>query len=93
MPMGMGPQGNQGMPVDMSMTDEERHSMAGNMTQAQHTQEHYATHPGGLENDMGGPLSRAKAREILHDGTVHGKPLTGRQRRYMGAVASGKARK
>lgn len=34
-------------------------------------------------------LSRTKAREILHDGTVHGKPLTAKQRRFMGAAASG----
>lgn len=34
--------------------------------------------------------SKAKAREILSDGTVHGKPLTARQRRFMGARASGK---
>lgn len=40
-----------------------------------------------------GELSKAKAREILHHGTVHGKKLTPRQRRYMGARASGKAKK
>lgn len=34
--------------------------------------------------------SKAKAREILKDGTVHGKPLTKKQRGYMGVVASGK---
>lgn len=33
-------------------------------------------------------LSAEKARKILHDGTVHGHPLTPRQRRFMGAVAS-----
>lgn len=54
---------------------------------------HYKMTVGNLPTDMGGPLSRAKAKEILHDGTVHGKPLTKRQRGYMGAVASGKARK
>ena len=37
--------------------------------------------------------SPAKAREILHDGTVHGKPLTEQQRRFMGARASGAPRK
>lgn len=36
--------------------------------------------------------SPAKAREILHDGAVGGKPLTPKQRRFMGAMASGKAR-
>lgn len=34
-------------------------------------------------------LSPAKAREILHDGTVHGKRITDRQRRFFGARASG----
>jgi hypothetical protein len=38
-------------------------------------------------------LKPAKAKEILHHGKVHGKALTPKQRRYMGAVASGKARK
>ena len=38
-------------------------------------------------------LTRAKAREILHDGTVHGIALTPKQRRFMGAVASGSAAK
>lgn len=37
--------------------------------------------------------SQAKAKEILHDGTVHGKALTDRQRRFMGARASGQPRK
>lgn len=35
------------------------------------------------------PVSRTKAREILHDGTVHGHALTGKQRRYMGWIAGG----
>lgn len=38
-------------------------------------------------------LTAAKAMEILKDGKVQGYPLTGKQKRYMGAVASGKARK
>lgn len=32
-----------------------------------------------------GAVSPAKAREILHDGTVHGKKLTDKQRRFFGA--------
>lgn len=36
-------------------------------------------------------LSASKAREILHDKKVHGKPLTKRQRGFMGVVASGKS--
>jgi hypothetical protein len=38
-------------------------------------------------------LSQRKAAEILRHGTVHGHTLTARQRRYMGAVASGATRK
>lgn len=38
-------------------------------------------------------LKPSKARKILHDKMVRGKKLTPRQRRYMGAVASGKAYK
>lgn len=37
-------------------------------------------------------LTPEKAKEILHDGTVHGKPITDKQRRFFGAVASGKAK-
>lgn len=33
-------------------------------------------------------LTPSKARQILHDKQVHGKPLTDKQRRFMGAVAS-----
>ena len=34
--------------------------------------------------------SKAKAKEILNHGTVHGKALTEKQRGFMGVVASGK---
>lgn len=37
----------------------------------------------------GGELSASKARKILHDKQVNGKPLTDKQRRYMGWVAGG----
>ena len=33
--------------------------------------------------------SKAKAKEILEHGTVHGRPLTPAQRRFMGARAGG----
>lgn len=36
----------------------------------------------------GGSVSRSKARKILHHGKVHGKPLTDKQRRYFGWLAS-----
>lgn len=39
---------------------------------------------------MAKKLTPTKAREILHDGTVHGHPLTKKQRGFMGARASGK---
>lgn len=38
-----------------------------------------------------GSLSKKKAQKILKDKKVRGKPLTKKQRGYMGAVASGKA--
>ena len=34
--------------------------------------------------------TQAKAKEILNDGTVRGKPITTRQRGLMGLIASGK---
>lgn len=34
-------------------------------------------------------ISKQKARKILKDGSVRGKKLTPKQRRYMGARASG----
>ena len=63
------------------------------MPMAHMNAKHYKMGVGKLPTDMGGQLSSAKAAEILHDGMAHGKPLTKRQRGYMGAVASGKARK
>lgn len=39
---------------------------------------------------MAKKLTKAKAREILHDKEVHGHPLTDKQRRFFGAVASGR---
>jgi len=35
----------------------------------------------------GGAISKKKAAEILHDGTVHGEKLTDRQRRFMGYMS------
>lgn len=35
------------------------------------------------------PLTAAKARLILRDGTVHGKPLTDRQKKFFRAVEGG----
>lgn len=36
-----------------------------------------------------GGLTPNKAREILHDGTAQGKPLTDKQRRYFGTMSKG----
>ena len=36
-----------------------------------------------------GGLTSEKAKEILRDGTVHGKPITDKQKRYFGWVAGG----
>jgi hypothetical protein len=44
----------------------------------------------GHEKDMSDPPGVAKAREMLHHGTVHGKKLTKKQRGLFGAIASGK---
>lgn len=38
-------------------------------------------------------LTKVKARKILSDKTVRGKKLTGKQRRFFGAVSSGKSRR
>jgi hypothetical protein len=38
---------------------------------------------------MAKKLTSTKAKKILHDKTVHGKPLTDKQRKFFGAVASG----
>jgi len=34
-------------------------------------------------------LTKRKAAEILSDGSVRGEPITDKQRRYFGAVATG----
>ena len=34
-------------------------------------------------------LSAAKAKKILQDGYIKGKPLTAKQKKYFGAIASG----
>lgn len=40
-------------------------------------------------NRKAGGLTPNKARQILHDKEVHGKPLTDKQRRYFGAMSKG----
>lgn len=47
---------------------------------------HVGPHSGNLRRN---PLTRTKAREILHHGEVGGRPLTEAQRRLFGAKASG----
>jgi hypothetical protein len=42
----------------------------------------------GLNFKKGG-LTPNKARQILHDGTVHGEPITEKQRRFFGAKSKG----
>ena len=42
---------------------------------------------------MAKKLTKAKAREILRDGSVYGHKLTARQRRSFGARASGKRKR
>jgi len=43
------------------------------------------------EYAQGGTLSSDKAKEMLKDGTAHGKKLTKKQKQYFGMVAAGKA--
>ena len=38
---------------------------------------------------MAHKLTKTKAKKILSDGTVRGKPLTSKQRKFFGAVAGG----
>ena len=38
---------------------------------------------------MAKKLTKSKAREILHDKSVHGHPLTEKQRKFFGAIAGG----
>lgn len=42
---------------------------------------------------MAKKLTPRKAGKILKHGSVHGKPLTKKQRGFMGAVRSGKSKK
>lgn len=35
------------------------------------------------------PVSQEKAKKILEDGTIRGKPLTARQKRFFGLLAGG----
>jgi len=44
---------------------------------------------GLMEAKKGGELSAEKAKQILKDGTVYGKPISKRQRKFFGFVAGG----
>lgn len=83
-----------GVPVKLSngeilFTPEEKEEIESEM--GEETLEALA--PEAEENEegkaKGGELSAAKALKILHDKEVNGKPLTDKQRRYMGWVAGG----
>lgn len=43
--------------------------------------------------DMTKKLTKSKAKKILKHGEVHDKPLTEKQKKFFGAVASGKTPK
>lgn len=47
----------------------------------------------GEEEMKNGGLTARKAKMILHDKQVHGKPLTDQQRKFFGAIASGASMK
>ena len=38
-------------------------------------------------------VTKAKAKKILRDGTIRGRPLTAKQRGMFGAIAGGNSRK
>jgi hypothetical protein len=42
-----------------------------------------------LQMTKGGKLSKNKAKEMLRDGTAHGKQLTDKQKKYFGFIAGG----
>ena len=42
-----------------------------------------------MVNKKSKPVGSKKAKEILKDGTVHGKKLTGKQKGFFGAIAGG----
>lgn len=42
-----------------------------------------------MAKDKKHKISSAKAKEILRDGTVHGKVLSGAQKRFFGFIAGG----
>ena len=44
---------------------------------------------GKLKGPKKDHVSREKARKILRDGKINGKPLTEKQRKYFGAIAGG----
>ncbi|MBI4009130.1 hypothetical protein HY357_02765 [Candidatus Roizmanbacteria bacterium] len=44
---------------------------------------------GKMSSKKGHKLTSAKAKKILSDGTVRGKKLTGKQKKFFGAVAGG----
>jgi hypothetical protein len=50
--------------------------------------ERYGNNDNPAYFQAGGQISPDKAREILHDGTVHGHPITDRQRRFFGAMSN-----
>lgn len=57
----------------------------------QGTGSHATFENGGYISRKGKKLTKAKAKEMLHDKTAHGHPLTEKQRKYFGAIASGYA--
>jgi mannose-6-phosphate isomerase-like protein (cupin superfamily) len=73
-----------GKDVLLLTADELRHGVS-SVLDPQH---HIDAKSSGSRRTVG--LSRSKAREILHDGTVRGRPITDRQRRFFGWVAGGR---
>lgn len=64
------------------------------LIKAAYPQSQYNMNEAGINNipvylEKGGSVSVEKAKEILRDGTIHGKKLTAKQKRYFGWIAGG----
>lgn len=59
------------------------------VAKAMDRQPDYEEEEGLMEAKKGGVLSAEKAKQILKDGTVYGKPISKRQRKFFGFVANG----
>lgn len=71
---------------DVPISDPKRHS---NKKYGYEGFAHTAFYGSNSIYKTGGSVSSDKAKEILHDGTANGHPLTDKQRKYFGWIAGG----